>query len=182
MFSLFSGLCTHLTKYSELKIQQLGLSGSGKTTLLNQIKKQQGLKFQERDRIKPTKGLNLGKFNYNKFALTIWDLSGDKNYLTIWKNYYEDCDCLQFVIDGCDQEKIEDLNEILKLFSEEPSLQTKPIHFIQNKNDLENFNSLNFIDLISKHFDFSNSNRSVNEMNAFGRVELDAIIEFNKYL
>ena len=94
MFSLISGCWQDLTKYKELKILLLGLSGSGKTTILHQIKKQQGLKYQERDRIKPSKGLNLAKFDYKKFSLTVWDLSGDKNYVNIWKSYYEDCDCL----------------------------------------------------------------------------------------
>jgi len=94
MFSLLSGLYQNLTAYPEHKILLLGLEDSGKTTLLNGIKKHQGLKYIDKERIRPTKGLNLAKFDYNKVNLTIWDLSGDFNYRSIWEDYYKDCDCL----------------------------------------------------------------------------------------
>ena len=181
MFGLISGFWKDLTQKPEFKILLLGLEGSGKTTILNQIKRGQGLNSQPNEKIRPTMGLNLSRFDYSNYSIRIWDQSGNKNYIKIWKDYYTDCDCVLFVIDGSpDATKFDELEDVLKNFDSDSCLKDKPIHFILNKNDKPDFNALYYIDLIKRYMDMDgNEYKSINELSAMSAIQQEEIIDFD---
>lgn len=77
----------------------------------------------------------------------LWDLSGDPDYIGIWKNYIEKCDYIIFLIDGSDDsdDNFQNLEKIFKKYGN--NFKQKTI-LIFTKNDKESFNMNKFLDFI----------------------------------
>jgi len=45
--------------------------------------------------------------------LNVWDIGGQKAIREYWKNYYDNCDGIIFVVDSSDEERIKEVNEEL---------------------------------------------------------------------
>jgi GTPase SAR1 family protein len=48
------------------------------------------------------------KVNVDNFVLNFWDVGGNKELLSLWDRYIEDCHAIVFVVDPCGDDYIED--------------------------------------------------------------------------
>jgi len=85
-----------------MRILMLGLDAAGKTTILN------SLKLGEYVITVPTVGFNVETISYKNLNFNIWDVGGQDKIRRLWRYYYNNVDCLIFVIDCVDRERIDD--------------------------------------------------------------------------
>lgn len=94
----------------------IGLDYAGKTTLLEKLK---GLYRPTENnhgnrppippnKIPPTIGMNLAKLGYQGYRMILWDLGGQVKMRHIWEKYYDDAECIVFIVDSCDRERLEE--------------------------------------------------------------------------
>lgn len=88
----------------QAQVLLLGLDGSGKTTLLYK------LKYNESVMTVPTVGFNVETLNTDRssLAVTVWDVGGQKKMRPHWRHYYADTAGLLFVVDSCDQKRLDE--------------------------------------------------------------------------
>ena len=126
IFSLFTK-----KKKKEIKGLILGLDNAGKTTILKSFKGETVLNLP------PTKGFNFQKFDYNNTTFILWDLGGQKSIRKFWDNYYEkENDCIIYVIDSSDSERLEETGKELYNIIQQPELSGLPLVIFANKQDL----------------------------------------------
>ena len=126
IFSLFTK-----NKKKEIKGLILGLDNAGKTTILKSFKGETVLNLP------PTKGFNFQKFDYNNTTFILWDLGGQKSIRKFWDNYYEkENDCIIYVIDSSDSERLEETGKELYNIIQQPELSGLPLVIFANKQDL----------------------------------------------
>jgi Arf/Sar family protein len=107
----------------------VGLAGAGKTSFANMISLGKAL-----DTV-PTMGLSVQTFKKGGIAVKCWDLGGQEQYRSEWKNYVIDCDVVVFVVDVTQPYEIyiakKELHTILEMLS-----RPVPILVLANKIDL----------------------------------------------
>mmetsp|Transcript_39663 Transcript_39663/g.51977 ORF Transcript_39663/g.51977 Transcript_39663/m.51977 type:complete len:105 (-) Transcript_39663:269-583(-) len=94
------------------------------------------------ERIPPTVGLNLARVEKRRAKFIFWDVGGQPVLRKIWEKYYGQCNAIVFVVNGADQNRLEEAQTLLdKLYNE--SLPTElvdlPVLFLVNKSDDESF-------------------------------------------
>ena len=80
---------------------------------MEQIKKMEGLKSMKLERIPPTVGLNIAKINKRQGEFLFWDVGGQKSLRKIWTKYFQECNGVVFLIDGCDESRFQEVREEL---------------------------------------------------------------------
>ncbi|XP_055086541.1 ADP-ribosylation factor-like protein 6 isoform X2 [Periophthalmus magnuspinnatus] len=127
----------------EVNVLCLGLDNSGKTTIINQLKP---ANTQAQD-IVPTIGFNIEKFKTSSLSFTVFDMSGQGKYRSLWEHYYKDSHAIIFVIDSGDKLRMvvakEELDTLLK--HEDICNKKIPVLFFANKMDLQDAMSSNKI-------------------------------------
>mmetsp|Transcript_27656 Transcript_27656/g.27342 ORF Transcript_27656/g.27342 Transcript_27656/m.27342 type:complete len:139 (-) Transcript_27656:7-423(-) len=96
-------------------------------------------------KIPPTVGLNIAKLTHNNIQVLIWDLGGKEGIRQIWNHYYSEAQALIFMIDGCDRNRFQELNEVLKQTLAESQLKGVPLAIVINKHDQDSCASIGFI-------------------------------------
>ena len=86
----------------------VGLDNAGKTTILR------SLSDENIDTIMPTQGFNVKKLSAGRLTFNVWDLGGQKAIREHWKNYYNNLDCIIFVIDSSDRSRMEECSNELQ--------------------------------------------------------------------
>ena len=126
IFSLFKQ-----KKNKEIKGLILGLDNAGKTSILNSFK---GITTRN---LPPNKGFNFQKFNYKNISFILWDLGGQKSIRKFWEDYYQkENDCIIYVIDSSDQERLEETGKELYNILQQIELSDIPLVIYANKQDL----------------------------------------------
>mmetsp|Transcript_12523 Transcript_12523/g.20687 ORF Transcript_12523/g.20687 Transcript_12523/m.20687 type:complete len:150 (+) Transcript_12523:177-626(+) len=137
MFSLIAGFWNYFFSKTEVNILILGLDYAGKTTILEQVKGMYGRKPGiSPDKIPPTIGLNIGKFEISNCKVTIWDLGGQVRMRSIWDKYYKDTHGMIFVIDSVDISRFEEAKLAFDSLLNHPNLSEVPMMLVANKQDL----------------------------------------------
>tara|TARA_B100001094_G_C17883074_1_gene647855 strand:+ start:81 stop:620 length:540 start_codon:yes stop_codon:yes gene_type:complete len=140
-FDSYNYILSFLEK-KQINLLVLGLENSGKSTLV---------KFLKDGKIKsltPTNQPNICEFfNKNKSLIyKVYDIGGHKLAKNLWENYSYTCDCILFIIDTTDIEKLEEVKiEIDKLVT-----YKVPILVIGNKIDMNGISKeelYNFLEL-----------------------------------
>ncbi|KAG8475211.1 hypothetical protein CXB51_032093 [Gossypium anomalum] len=91
-----------------------GLDNSGKTTIVLKIN------GEDTSLISPTLGFNIKTITYQKYTLNIWDVGGQRTIRSYWRNYFEQTDCLVWVVDSSDLRRLDDCKmELDNLLKEE---------------------------------------------------------------
>jgi len=136
MGHLISKVMNSLFKKTEMRILMLGLDGAGKTTILT------SLKLNEFVNTIPTVGFNVETISYRNLNFNIWDVGGQDKIRPLWRYYYNNVDCLIFVIDCVDRERIDDRydyensakDELIRLLNED-ELRNVDLLVYANKQD-----------------------------------------------
>eukprot|EP00736_Rhodelphis_marinus_P011692 Rmarinus@m.18379 len=115
---------------TEYRILLLGLDNAGKTTILK------ALSEEEINHVVPTQGFNVKSIQKEGFKLNVWDIGGQKSIRPYWRNYFEQSDCLVYVIDSADHKRIVETGEELQRLLEEENLAGLPLLVLANKQDL----------------------------------------------
>ncbi|XP_034723135.1 ADP-ribosylation factor-like protein 14 [Etheostoma cragini] len=116
----------------QAQVLMLGLDGSGKTTLLYR------LKYNESVVTVPTVGFNVETLETDRSSpgLTVWDVGGQKKMRPHWRHHYTDTAGLVFVVDSCDQRRLDEARKELHRVLKYESLKGVPLVVLGNKQDL----------------------------------------------
>ena len=76
----------------------IGLDNSGKTTLINHLKPKKASVTE----VVPTVGFQVETFTKDNINFTIFDMSGQGRYRSLWEQYYEEVEAIIFVVDCTD--------------------------------------------------------------------------------
>jgi small GTP-binding protein len=117
--------------FPESRITIVGLDSSGKTTLLYR------LKTNELVTTIPTIGFNVEQVTLNKITFTIWDAGGRDKIRPLIVHYFKDCDALIIMIDSNDEERFQELKELLDSYLVSPDIENGILLFFANKQDLK---------------------------------------------
>jgi ADP-ribosylation factor 1/2 len=120
-----------------LRMLITGLDSSGKTSILYR------LKLGEVVSAIPTIGFNVEELQFlsGTTATTIvsWDVGGrDRIRPLLWRHYYRNMDCLIFVVDSTDRDRLAQAKDELGQFLREDELKGVPLLLFCNKQDLPN--------------------------------------------
>ncbi|XP_062241189.1 ADP-ribosylation factor 6-like [Platichthys flesus] len=125
------GVCgSKLQKQSQ--VLMLGLDGSGKTTLLYK------LMYNESVVTVPTVGFNVESLETDRSSpsMTVWDVGGQRKMRPHWRHHYTDTAGLVFVVDSCDQTRLDEARKELHRVLRYESLRGVPLVVLANKQDL----------------------------------------------
>uniref|UniRef100_A0A2R5L1K6 ADP-ribosylation factor family n=1 Tax=Hirondellea gigas TaxID=1518452 RepID=A0A2R5L1K6_9CRUS len=132
MGGLFSALKA-LFFSKRLEVVLVGLENSGKTTFCNQ------LEFGSSDiEDPPTVGLNVRVMKRGGISFKVWDIGGQEQYRKEWARYTRGMDCVVFVVDTADRDRIPTAKKELHRLLDDPALSTVPLLVLANKVDLKN--------------------------------------------
>lgn len=115
----------------EMELTLVGLQNSGKTTFVNVIASGQ---FQE-DQI-PTVGFNMRKVSKGNVTIKVWDIGGQPRFRNMWERYCRGVNCIVYMVDAADTDKLESSKAELQALLEKPQIQGIPILVLGNKKDL----------------------------------------------
>ncbi|GAB9476588.1 hypothetical protein Gpo141_00013651 [Globisporangium polare] len=123
-------------KKTQVRILVVGLDNSGKTTLVNHLKPK---KSQSRE-VVPTIGFQVEEFTKANLNFTVFDMSGQSRYRSLWENYYSDVQAIIYVLDSTDSIRMCVAKDELEQLIEHKELAGKklPVLFFANKMDLAN--------------------------------------------
>mmetsp|Transcript_14158 Transcript_14158/g.18543 ORF Transcript_14158/g.18543 Transcript_14158/m.18543 type:complete len:186 (-) Transcript_14158:208-765(-) len=122
--------------WTEVRILVVGLDNSGKTTLINHIKPKKATTFEAT----PTVGFQVEEFAKNNLNFTIFDMSGQARYRSLWEHYYRDVEAVIFVLDSTDRIRMCVAKDELDTFLSHEDITGRdiPILFFANKMDQHN--------------------------------------------
>ena len=88
--------------------------------------------------VTPTVGFQVEEFTKNKISFTVFDMSGQGRYRSLWEHYYADIHAIIYVLDSTDKYRmIVAKEELSQLLSHEAIANTNcPIIFFANKMDI----------------------------------------------
>ncbi|EPY40962.1 ADP-ribosylation factor-like 3 [Angomonas deanei] len=66
----------------------------------------------------------------------MWDIGGQKAIRAYWPNYFDEVDCLIYVVDAADRRRVEEAATELATLVQEEKLREAPILVFSNKCDL----------------------------------------------
>lgn len=122
------------SKKKEAGILCVGLDNSGKSTVINFLRP----KDSQKQDIVPTVGFSVEKFQSQNLAFTVFDMSGQGRYRTLWEHYYKEAHAIIFVVDSADKLRIavakDELSQLLH--HSDISGRKIPILFYANKMDM----------------------------------------------
>mmetsp|Transcript_29087 Transcript_29087/g.70955 ORF Transcript_29087/g.70955 Transcript_29087/m.70955 type:complete len:205 (-) Transcript_29087:210-824(-) len=145
MYSLLYGLYKALGEKVQYQVLILGLDYSGKTTFKDQAEAIfKGGKAQEK-KTSPTVGLNIGKLEIGNKKLLLWDLGGQEGLRVIWNNYYSEAHAVIFVVDACDEQRLDEAKKELVSILNDRKVDGAPLLVLANKQDKDGAKGENFI-------------------------------------
>lgn len=91
-----------------------GLDNAGKTTICKSIL------HEDISLISPTLGFNIRTILHKGYSLNVWDIGGQTSLRPYWRNYFEQTDCIIWVVDSSDRTRIKDCKlELHQLLQQE---------------------------------------------------------------
>lgn len=123
------------------RVVVLGIHGSGKTSAVERIKDAysstaRGLRP---DQIIPTVGMNMARVSgtHLPMEMTFWDLGGAFGLRGIWENYFAEADACAYVVDGADEDALEEaMVELERALRNKKFSKRMPVLILSSKIDL----------------------------------------------
>lgn len=84
----------------------------------------------------PTQGFNIKSIEAHGFKLHVWDIGGQTTIRKYWRNYYENTDCIVYVVDSGDVDRLDECAKELSVLLKEKKLTGVPLLVFANKQDL----------------------------------------------
>merc|ERR1712193_489855 len=110
----FTKIWQRLLGKTEMRILMVGLDAAGKATILYK------LMLGEVVTTIPTIGFNVETVEYKNLSFTVWDVGGQDKIRPLWRHYYQGTNCLIYVVDSNDRDRVEDAKEELsKMLNED---------------------------------------------------------------
>ena len=94
------------------KVVLFGADGVGKTSLLYKIK------LNEDVQTLPTLGFNCEEIDYKDRIINVFDIGGGEKIRIFWKDYIEGCNCIIYMLNLADKERLNTYIECFNLISE----------------------------------------------------------------
>lgn len=110
-----------------MELTLVGLQYSGKTTFVNVIASGQ---FSE-DMI-PTVGFNMRKVTKGNVTIKVWDIGGQPRFRSMWERYCRGVNCIVYMVDAADHEKLEASRNELHGLLDKPQLAGIPVRICNN--------------------------------------------------
>eukprot|EP00198_Chlamydomonas_reinhardtii_P001676 XP_001691012.1 ARF-like small GTPase [Chlamydomonas reinhardtii] len=108
----------------------VGLSNSGKSTIVARLTK------EPLEDVAPTVGFAVETTKMEGLSVTMFDMSGNQKYFTLWQHYYKDTTAIMFVLDAADPHRFVEANAVLQELLKAEQLKRVPLLFMCNKMDL----------------------------------------------
>ena len=131
------------TKQQRRRVLMNGLDGSGKTTILYKWK----LGGEEVVHSIPTIGFNVEelcvspKKSQGRIPVVVveaWDVGGRDKARALWRHYYQQTECVVFVVDSSNIDRMDQVYDEVHQMTREPKLVRVPFLILCNKQDLAN--------------------------------------------
>jgi small GTP-binding protein len=116
----------------------VGLDNAGKTTILNHLKKDRDVVSTVAEHTIPTIGYNVETIQYKQVSFTLYDCGGQQKVRHLWRQFYQDANCVIFVVDLNDKDRIEEAREELHNMMSDELLKNASLLVYANKSDLPN--------------------------------------------
>ena len=78
---------------------------------------------------------NVAKVPVLGCLVTCWDLGGQVSFRVIWEQYYKEAQCIIFVVDSCDEERLAEAAATFEALMAHPDLEGIPVLVLANKQD-----------------------------------------------
>jgi len=158
----------------KLEVALLGLANSGKTTLLSYISSGAPPAKQPL----PTLGSNSKLFQHGNVTIKAWDIGGQLSYREGWVLYAQNSDCILFVVDSADLEKLPEAKRELHSLLENPTLTNLPVIVACNKMDSPG--KIGMQEIVKElNLDYIPDNQTVHivEISALKGTNVDSVIK-----
>ena len=123
------------------RVVVLGIHGAGKTSALERVKDAYSSTARglHPDQIIPTVGMNMARVSGANLPMemTFWDLGGAFGLRGIWENYFADADACAYVVDGSDEDALEEaMGELERALRNKKFSKRMPVLVLSSKIDL----------------------------------------------
>ena len=125
MFSLFFSK-------RDVRVVMVGLDAAGKTTIGGALARGETLTTI------PTIGFTVESVEYKNLKLTMWDVGGQARLRSLWHHYYQGCDCIIYVVDSADRQRVDEAAAELSHALNNDHLRNATLLVYANKQDLPN--------------------------------------------
>eukprot|EP01033_Poteriospumella_lacustris_P010451 gene10451-7430_t len=115
---------------SDMRVLILGLDNAGKSSILRKLSDEDIMT------VRPTMGFQIKVLHHGDLTLNVWDVGGQQSIRPYWRNYFDDVDCLIYVIDSADRRRMDETGLELQMLLEEERLRGVPLVIFANKQDL----------------------------------------------
>lgn len=118
----------------EAKVLCIGLDNSGKSTVVNHLKPE----ASKVANITPTIGFSAEIFSHANISFTVFDMSGQGRYRSLWEHYYKNVEAIIFVLDSSDKLRLLVAKDEFDQVLQHPDIKGRPlpILLLANKMDL----------------------------------------------
>jgi small GTP-binding protein len=106
------------------------LDNAGKTTICKK------LCGQSIDHIEPTLGFHIHTLEHLNYKLNLWDIGGQRTIRAYWRNYFEQTDGLIWVVDSCDEARLQVCQHEMQQVLQQERLAGATLLVFANKQDL----------------------------------------------
>ena len=117
------------------RILMLGLDGAGKSGLFQSMRDKKS-REQTHAPLTPTVAYNVTSLQVEGRACSLWDVSGRPLTRDLWKHYLSGADCLIWVVDSGDADRMEESRALLHKMVAHRALQGVPLLVVANKQDI----------------------------------------------
>jgi len=128
----FSSLFRLFFSNREVRVVCVGLDAAGKTTIGGKLARGENLTTI------PTIGFNVEQVQYKNLNLQLWDVGGQTRLRSLWRHYYQNTDCMIFVIDSADRQRVAEASDELHAALSDDNLRNASLLVYANKQDLPN--------------------------------------------
>ncbi|CAE7872499.1 ARL6 [Symbiodinium sp. KB8] len=129
----------------ESSVLVVGLDNSGKTTILNFLKPAKNALLE----VAPTVGFTVEQFEKGNIRFDAFDMSGQREYRSLWERYYKDAQSIIFVVDSADKVRMVVAKDELDALLSHEDVAERPVPLLIFANKTDKASALPLVEVIS---------------------------------